>query len=401
MESIQKQYTATNTSIQVIDTFDLPSCTLVEYEIKAVDANNTSSSTVYVTHDGITVSEIQRSVSSNDLRPAEFTTTISGANASVRVTPLRAPTTYYIQRTIHEANLYSESTVSGKIIKGEEGFGLYFGSANNYTVRQPNNNSFGTAVAPFGPVVTKEEFFSVEALESYNNSSLSETDGIQITPSNEYRSHHYLEIDSVPGKIYRISANAYYSFETVRSKNETIDVGARITAGTSKSAEDLGFQYISDTDVLYTIDVVASTDKLYVGFGYGSLGTVMHLSDVSVKELVPFHTYDQDQGSVYIKWNAVAAGSNVAHLGSNRIFVDGSNNIFINTANCGPQQAINKIAYTYNTEINYSKNGADVVNTAAVHSGNTKQLVFNSVVEEFSYVPVILDSTTLSGLTND
>lgn len=138
-------YNASNTSQQVIDTFDPATTKMLHYYVNVEDSVARAVSDLTVTHDGVTVSELQMAVSTNDVRPAELIVNVVNGVGRILSTPLRAPARYTLSRTESLANLYSEHTVSGRHIPSTEGIGVYFSAVPNMTVRQPNNNSFGNA----------------------------------------------------------------------------------------------------------------------------------------------------------------------------------------------------------------------------------------------------------------
>lgn len=405
---VTTKYTATNTALQVIDVFDPPKSKTVYYEIHANDRNDSSVSTVVVNTNGIETSETQTAVSISGTRPAEILTDISNNVGRVLVTPLIAPTEYTITKTVVDCNLYSENTVSGRLIKGSEGFSLYLtGSANNCTVRQSNNNTFVYSNAflvsnTLGPITTRNELYAYDNFISYNKSDVSNTGNVVIvTSSGQPRNNQYLELDVTPGTVYRISCNAYYTFDTVYANEDTFDYGARIAVGTTVSNEDILYRDLTQVDSQYVIDFIPDANTIYVGFGFSSLGSKVYIENLSVKELVPFHTYDQHEGTFYTKWNAVTAGNVVFQAGNNSVYVDAANNVYINSVNCGAQQTNNRVAFTYsNGNISYCFNGVGPTSQVATYYGNTQQLVFVSSVEEFSYVPELISNTTLLGLTN-
>lgn len=401
-------YTATNTSLQVIDTFDLPTTKTIYCEVHALDRNESSVSSLIINHNGIETYEVQTAISVSGNRPAEITTDIANNIGRILIQPLVAPTEYTITKTVVDCNLYSENTVSGRLIKGSEGFGLYLtGSANNCTVRQSNNNSFvysNTFLVSntLGPITTRNELYAYNNFISYNKSDVSNTGNVVVvTSSGQPRNNQYLELDVTPGIVYRISCNAYYTFDTVYANEDTFDYGARIAIGTSVSNEDILYRDLTQVDSQYVIDFVPDANTIYVGFGFSSLGSKVYIENLSVKELVPFHTYDQHEGTFYTKWNAVTAGNVVFQAGNNSVYVDAANNVYINSVNCGAQQTNNRVAFTYsNGNISYCFNGVGPTSQVATYYGNTQQLVFVSSVEEFSYVPELIGNTTLLGLTN-
>jgi hypothetical protein len=396
--------TTTNTSLQVIDTFDVPNVKTINYEVHALDRNNSSVSYVTVNHNGIETSEVQTAVSVSGYMPAEITTDIANNVGRVLIQPQVAPTDYTITKSVVACNLYSENTLSGRLIRSSEGFGI---TSNTVTVRQSNNNFYGYSNAfitsnTLGPLVTRDELYDFDNLTSYNESDIELSGNVVIiTSSGRPRNNHYLELSVSPGTVYRVSCNAYYDFNTVYANEDTFDIGVRLAIGTSVSNEDIVYRNVSQTDTQYVLDLIPEVDTVYVGFGFGALGSKLYLENISVKELVPFHTYDQHEGTFYTKWNAITAGSVVFQAGNNSVYVNAANNVYINTVNCGAQQINNRVAFSYsNNTIAFSFNGSTVASQSATFYGNTQQLVFVSSVEEFSYVPELISNTSLLGLTN-
>jgi hypothetical protein len=402
------QYTASNTDNQVIDTFALATVKAIDYQIHAVDNSDESISIVTITHNGISISETQESTSVGNNQPAEFTTSITNANTGqVLVTPSSAPVTYTLTRTDTAANLYGEHTVSGKLIKHTEGVGIYFtGSANNMTVRASNayfgNSSQFVTADVLGPTMIGDELFDSNNFVSYNSSSLAANDTYTVIESSgQNRSSHYIEIQTVVGEKYRVQANTFYTFDPVYSQTDTIDKGSRIAVGSSVGLSDLTYVQLTKTEAQYNLDFIATGNTAFVSFGHGTLGTSVSARSISIKEVAPFPTYNQSNGTFYFKWNAIAADSNVAVMNSNRVFVDSSNNVFINTVNCGAQQATNKLAYTYDGNIvQHSFNGAAVLSESETYYSNVTSCSLATVPEEMSYVPVVISNTNLTGLTS-
>ena len=328
-------YNTSNTDLQVVDTFVLPTDKTILYDIHSIDVDNSSVSRVVVNHNGIVTSETQEAFAVSGLRPAEFVTTIANNVGLLSVTPDKDYTTYTMTKSVVECVLYGENTLSGKNIKTAEGMGLYLtGAANNMVIRQSNNNFFGSSgdyitANTLGPVVTGQELFSANNLTSYNDSSVS--GNIIITSSGQSKSHSYVLLDTTPGLTYRVSANAFYSFDAVGGIVSSRDIKTKITVGTQLASENIISTELSKADTAYNINFVANTNQVYVGFGYGALGSALNLSDVNIKELVPFHTYNQLEGGVYVGWNSVAADSDIISIGNNVVRVDSSNNVFINT----------------------------------------------------------------------
>lgn len=399
-------YTSTNTDLQVIDTFVLPTEKTVFYDIHSSDVDNTSMSSVVVNHNGIQTSETQTTFALSGTRPAEFVTTIANNVGKLSVTPDKSHTTYTIDRTVIESTLYGENTLSGRNIKTAKGMGLYLtGNANNMIIRLSNNNFYGNSntyvtAGVLGTVMTGSELFSANNLISYNDSVVS--GNLVITSSGQSKSHSYVLLAVTPGLTYRVSANASYSFAEVRGATDSRDIKTKIVVGSELASDNIVSNELSQANTAYNVDFVATANSVYVGFGFGALGSVLNLSNVSIKEIVPFHTYNQLQGAVYVKWNSVAAGSNVVSIGNNTIAIHSSNNVIINTVNCGSQQAVNMLAYNYSlTEIKYSFNGAAPITQSATVYSNAKQMNIQSTIEEFGYMSEPVSNTVLTSLTND
>ena len=152
--------TTTNTALQTIDTFDLPTEKTVHYKVHIASGNTTYYTTLDISHDGIQASEQQVALIKSGITPLELTVSIANNSGAVSVTPAVIPTTFSIERTAINCNVYSENTLSGRNIKTAEGLGIYFNGANNLTIRQSNNNVFTYANAyvtseVMGPIETK------------------------------------------------------------------------------------------------------------------------------------------------------------------------------------------------------------------------------------------------------
>ena len=93
-------YTATNTALQVIDTFDLPTTKTIYCEVHALDRNESSVSSLIINHNGIETSELQTAISVSGNRPAEITTDIANNIGRILIQPQVAPTYYTINKTI-------------------------------------------------------------------------------------------------------------------------------------------------------------------------------------------------------------------------------------------------------------------------------------------------------------
>jgi hypothetical protein len=399
--------TTTNTSSQTIDTFDLPTEKIVNYKIHVTAGNTYWYTTLDVNHNGITVSEQQVALAANGVTPLELTVSIANNVGIVNVTPTVIPSSFTIDRQVIASNLYSENTLSGRNIQTEEGLGIFFNGANNITIRQANNNQFTHAnvyvtSSTLGPIKTKNDLLT--EWTSVNGSIFAANTIISSGQKDNCQSE---EISVSPGRRYILTGNAYYTTDqNFSAQQEDRDTGpSRIEIGTNFGDNNLGGYIATTADAAFSIIFAPTTNTVYVSAGFGDINNRLFIQNYELKEYVPFHTYNQDEGSIYIKWNAVAAGNTVLSLNSdvanNRVFVDGSNNIFVNTVNCGAQQATNKIAFSYNANgIVASRNGNAVVTSTSVLNKLIANAVFASVPYEFAYMSSTLSNTQLVVLSN-
>jgi len=404
-------YISTNTSSQAIDAFDLPTEKTVNYKIHVAAGNTTWYSTLDVTHDGIQTSEQQYALAKSGITPLELIVSIANNVGIVNVTPTIIPTTFTIERNATSCNLYSENTLSGRNIKTDEGLGIHFNSANNLTIRQSNNNVFTYANAYvttgiMGPVKTKDSL--ITSLVSINGSALAIDGDYQVVISSGQKNNcQSQEVDVEIGKRYILSGSTYYVADpTVLSYLPERDSGpSRIEVGTVFGENDYGDYIVTTVENSFSIVFSAATNKAVVSFGFGDINNRHYIKNLELKEYVPFHTYNQDEGSIYLKWDAVLAGTTVFSLNSstanNRVYVDASNNIYINTVNCGAQYTTNKLALSYNADgITASRNGNAVVTSTSVFNKYIANATFVTTPSEFAYMSSVVSNTTMVTISN-
>jgi hypothetical protein len=403
--------TTTNTALQTIDTFDLPTEKVINYNIHVAAGNTTWHTTLDVSHDGIRASEKQVALAQTGITPLELIVTIANNAGAISVTPSVIPTTFSIERTAAVCNLYSENTLSGRNIKTEEGLGIYFAGANNISIRQSNNNVFTHAnvyitTGVMGPIKTKETLFSswIQA----NGSLLTSEDDYQVVTSSGQKDNCITqEIPVIPGKRYILTGNTYYTTDQNFSVVlEDRDSGpSRIEVGTSFGEDDYGGYIGTLTEQSFEIIISPDTDSIHVSAGFGDINNRLFIKDFDLKEYVPFHTYNQNQGCMYLKWNAVAAGNTILSMNStdanNRVYVDASNNIFVNTVNCGSQQVTNKIVLNYAADgISVSRNGNAIISSINTFNKYIANAVFVSLPLEFAYMSSTVSNTTMIAMAN-
>lgn len=403
--------TTTNTALQTIDTFDLPTEKVINYNIHVAAGNTTWHTTLDVSHDGIRASEKQVALAQTGITPLELTVSIANNNGIVQVQPSVIPTTFSIERTVVECNLYSENTLSGRNIKTQEGLGIYFADANNISIRQSNNNVFTYAnvyvtSGVLGPIKTKQNLFSTWIPTS--GSILALEDDYQVIISSGQKDNCITqEIDVTPGKRYILSGNAYYTTDQNFSiVLEDRDSGpSRIEIGTSFGDNDYGDYIGTLTENSFQIVFSAVTETVHVSAGFGDINNRFFIKDFELKEYAPFHTYNQNEGCIYLKWNAVTAGNTILSMNStdanNRVYVDASNNIYVNSMNCGAQQPVNKLVFNYsNGGIVASRNGNAIISSINTFNKYIANAVFVSLPLEFASMSETISNTTMIALSN-
>lgn len=403
-------YTCTNTSPQVIDTFDPPTEKIISYKIHVKAGNTTWYSTLDVSHDGINASEQQFALAKSGITPLELTVAIANNSGTVNVTPTSLPLTLEIERTSLECNLYSENTLSGRNILTDNGVGIYF-PANNMTLRYSSNNQFvyvNTYLSSntLGPIVTNDNL--ITNLSSSNGSVLDTEGNYTVVTSSGYKDNcMYQKIDVKPGALYKLSGNTYYEVgENESFKLEDRSTGeSKLLVGSDIASASLGTYIANTTETSFSVVFAATSNTAYVSLGFGDINNKLYVRNFSLKEYVPFHTYDQDKGTLYVKWPAVAAGNTVLAFFSsnsnNKIYVDASNNVYINTINCGSQSTTNKVVVSYNANgIIASLNGNAVITSTSTFNKEVANCVFVSTPYEFAYMSDVVSNTSMVALSN-
>lgn len=408
-------YISTNNSLQAIDTINLPVERSVEYTIEQATSNSTYVSYVTVTHDGLSITESQKTITLSNIQPIEYTTGIVNSTGQVYVQP-QSNSTFVINRTASLVSLYSENTVSGRKIKSSEGVGLYLeGSANNMSIRQNGNFYFGNSALylvsnSLGPIKTKSALLSNSATswQSYNGSSLStQDDYIVIASSGQLKNSMYQEINVIPGTIYRLTGNAYQVANDIYAKQVLQgSIGdPRISIGNQPGATDYDVFYAASTEQSFSIDFIPQQTPIYVNIGDGRIQYQLFARDLDLKELVPFHTYKQSEGTFYINWNTIGSSQTLANLYSyttnGAIITDSSDMVYINSINCGSQQAINRLAFSYNSDgMSIIFNG-NSISTTDQFTNSIYQVVFVSLPNQVVYMNTLVSNSTLIELAND
>ena len=414
-------YTATNTSLQAIDTFSLPEEVSLRYSVRVQSKNEKSISVIDVVHDGTETGETQHGMSQSNLNPIVMTTDILDYEGRLLVQPTETPTTFFIFRDTLLANLYSESTVSGVNIVGNSGIGIDYTSAiNTMTIRQSNNNFYGdpaefVVADTLGPIQTLDELL-VNGWNPQNGSVLvsENTSVIVVQSSGRFDNYQYQEIDVEPNKLYRISGSASHVLgddTIVRESSFALPGVPFIRIGSTLG----GFDYLNykteETETTFDSSFITTGSKVYLMVGYGLLNSEVTVNNISLKRSAPFHTFDEDQGTIYLSWDAVGVGNTLLSFTSldgstQSIVIDSSNSIIISfpseNVNCGSQDLVNKLAFSYsNNEVISSLNGNAVQsNLVTEFITNVDSVTFNIEPRQFSYSANPVSNSELIGLSD-
>lgn len=399
-------YTSSNTALQAIDTFDPPTVSSIRYSMEISTNTDVADVTLTVTHDGINTSEIQYGSSLSNTTPLVLTTDIVGNTGYVYAQPTSNVTTFKIDRTDVATQVYADNINSGQAIPGNTGFGIVFGESS--TVRQADNNQYSRGNHFYGE--------SVEQLpnllgdwSSWNNSDLSSVGNTYTISSSSFNDNYqYQEIPVTKGKVYKISVTCYYEVPTDINAiiDNQISVGIpAVKVGTTQGNGGL-FNYQATTSSATITGIFApDSDSIWVTAGYGQLNSRLIISDIYVVEVGPFNTYDQDQGTVYVKWSALPINSKILTFTATdsttqTVSISSDNTVIITcnsiVVNSGMQSATNKLLFTYSSDgMTASLNGGLVANASAVPLRKVYKIDFNNVPTEFSYVPELLSNTSI------
>lgn len=392
-------YVATNTDIQIIDTFDPGSVKAITYICQLDTDDETALIQFKVIHDGVSAGITQQGLTVSDNRSVSFGANIVSHIGEISVTPNTAPTTFVVERTTIEANNYAEHTKCGRWIKHFEGFAL---NSNTVVIRQSNNNTYadsgdyldGNTLGPIqdGPnLIANPEFEDNSGWIPHNDAILS--NGV-ITTNNIYKDNF----------IYQsFEADLGYTYEAgVTGNDGLIIVGSDLQSN----------NYVDASLAMY---VERQFTPNTVSTMYYSLGHT-HEGESSVYEsylykTVPFNTYRWDQGTFYLKWANTAPNTVLWNMltveGYPRELKVNSNGDVQLTENTsivvfGPQSTgNNKLMFSYETGFVASLNGNTISSNLNIELlDNMVSLEFVTAPLQFSYVPIVLSNTELVSLTD-
>ena len=398
-------YKSTNLIENIIDSIDVGKYQSVEYSIKAVNDKFINQSSVKSSTDGVLIFDTQTGSSSNNSSPLEYTTEIVNYQGKLKVTPTSNNITFYIEKTEYESQKYGLHTQSGQKILTNEGFSLDRESTvQSIMVRQANNNFYGSISSyltsnVLGPKTSGNEL--ITDWISYNNADLVLSPQIKIISSGQNENFIYQKLDVVPGKAYLISFEAYYENpEDVVVKESSApqrgDAFVRVSS-TLEGSELFNYQLSGSYQPIQQI-IIPDTTEIYVKVGYGKRSVITHVSSISVKEAVPFPTFNQDTGTYYIKWSGL---NNLNLFECNNVLKISSNIIYYNDVNIGTQTTNNQLCISYSPEsATVSLNGSTAQTYVINNNNRNYRLELNPSVLKFSYMNELLSNVELETLSS-
>lgn len=303
--------------------------------------------------------------------------------------------------------MYSESTISGKLISGTFGFALDLeSSVNSISIRQSNNNFYGSVNSFYvantlGYVATEGELLS----ESWISVGGSEISNGAVTSSGQLPNFQYQEIESEAGYCYRLSGNSYYEIietDVVKETTQRIQGQCFIRIGKSPGSSEYINRNLTESEELVDLLFTIESNTFFVSYGYGSRNNIAHLIEPSLKRASPVHTWNKDNGTIYVKWNNIPNDTVLLNMSSKSeinisIVIDSSNSVFVNSTNVGPQSTTNRICFTYD---NVTLNGGGIIQNS-LNVSNINKIEFNNQPLKFSYSPSSISNTELMVKVNN
>lgn len=397
-------YKSTDTSENTIDYIEIDKHQSVEYKIKAYSANSISESVVKVSTDGVLVFDTQSGFSSNNGAPLEYTTDNVGYIGRLKVIPTSNNMTFYIDKTVTESEQYAIHTQSGRKILAEEGISLdresslasltiksdfqFYGAPSTYLVSNV-----------FGPIKTGVDLLG--DWQSFNNAEITNGETLQIISSGQNKNFAFQKIEVIPGKAYAVYGTGYYTNpnDVIVKENSLAQKGdAFIRVSESLDQPELVNYQLSSISTPFNQIFLPQTTEIYIKVGYGERNTVTAIENIAVKEIVPFYTFNQNQGTYYLKWSSL---NNINLFNNNNTLRLESNTIFYNNVNIGTQVANNQLCISYTTDVvTVSLNGSNAQEFIINNSNKNYILELNPSVLRFSYMNELLSDTELEILSS-
>lgn len=344
---------SSNTDNQVIENFDLGKYQSVQYRVQTKSKDYTCDSNINIVHDGVNSFITQDCISLPELIPQEFDFDLSNYIGEIKTSPNYANSQFTLNSNKIESQLYGEHLLSGRIILGEEGFGVDLESAMpSITIRSSNNHyvSANTYITNnvIGPTLVEDNLMS-DDWKSYNYSEFIYDDGIYCAKSSGQKENfQYQEIDTVPGKVYKL----YVGHKSVYPENSNVKENSNFSRSSSfiRISNSLtGSPILSiqskDTQTFTEECFIAQSDKTILSFGYGERNIICKIASSSyIKESTPLFTFDQNKGILYLQWDSLSNNSQICSMSNLNIIVNSNNEVQINDSVLGDQTATNKLA---------------------------------------------------------
>lgn len=419
-------YVSTNTNIQSIDSFDLGQIKSIDYNITSSNATEATLSKAKVLTNGLDCFNQQEGISTLNQVPPSLSSNVVNYRGMVYVQPKSyTETIFTIDKIETLANNYGEHIKGGSKILGSQGIGVHLANTimvvrqeNNNIVCNPNTFIVGNTL---GPIAVGNNL-STNSWQTYNGATLEVNNNeLIVTSSGQIQSYIYQDIDVEIGKVYNISGSIYsiepeQNIAKVSGQSQSGDSFVKIT--NSLDSEEIVSNYqISDTNQNFSKTFSSDTNKIVIKIGYGSRSVKTVVTDFTLKEIVPFKTYNQNNGTFYFKWNTLPINSKIFELKGNdssrlELSIDSSNFIKLHIiykdksetiSIIGTQLANNNIAFSYTSSnsVVYSINGNTASQINISYIKNKENMNINPGLIQFSYNPEIISNNSLIRASND
>lgn len=392
-------YIATNTDIQVIDTFDPGEVRALSYLCQVDTDTETGFVQLKVIHNGVTAGITQQGLTVSDSSPLTFAANIYSNYGEIKITPVSQPTTIIMEKTVILANNYAEHTRCGRYIKHTEGFAY---DANTVVIRQANNNQYADPADymtgnTFGPIadgpnlLSNPTFNGTSGWLPHNDAVLA--NGV-ITTNNVYKDNFiYQSFEAELGYTYQAG---------IDGGDGSLIVGSTLADN----------NYVDTAMALYVLREFTpnTVNSMYYSLGHTNTANST-VYEGSLYKLTPFNTYKYDLGTFFLKWANTAPDTVLWEMltvegypREVKVNANGDVQITENTAVLvvGTQSGgNNKLAFSYGNGFVASLNGNAVTSNLNIEIlDNMLTLEFVTSPIQFSYVPTVISNTELVVLSN-
>lgn len=383
----------------VLDTIVLPEEKAILYTGQITSNSDVTLVNLKLIHDGAVMGKTQQGLTLSDNPPVSFDADVENWEGVLTVT-VSEPSLIVLEKQVIPTTLYGENTKSGKLIRSASGCAYESEYANgSMTIREANNNQYGDpellfdSPTPSGPEVIINGNFSngTAGWIPRNDAVMTVSNGVAtIVCNNPIKDDfYYQQFEAELGYTYII---------------ETEGNAGRVIVGSTLEDNNYVDANIGGS-VVFTPNTISN---VFVTIGH----TDSVVSNVFVKKWIPLHTYNQFEGTMYMKWGNTTP-QNIMTVTSVEgydysIDVDANNDVVFSAngepvANFGAQQGGNNfLAFSYGASgIKGCLNGgSSTANLNMEVIDNMVELAFSVPVLQFSYMPEVFSQVDLTSWTN-